>query len=118
GGEGGLGVGRLFQSLVDPRGHGGAGAEAVDADAVFDVVDGHGFGQADDRVFAGGVGAAVEDAAETGDGGGVDDDAAFLGEEDLGEGFAGEEEGAFDVDAEDVVELFFGGGDGVAGDAD
>jgi len=69
-------------------------------------------------VLAGGIGAAVEDAAKAGDGGGVDDDAALLREEDLREGFAREEEGAFDVDAEDVVELLLGGGDGVAGDAD
>src|SRR6185503_6977942 len=118
GGEGGLGVGGFLQPLVDPGGHGGAGADAVDADAVLHVVDGHRAGEADDGVLGGGVGAPVEDAAQAGGGGGVDDDALLAGEEDLREGFLGQEEGAFHVDAEDVVELLLGGGDGGAGDAD
>jgi hypothetical protein len=69
------------------------------------VVDGHRAGEADDRVLRRGVGAAVEDAAQSRGRGGVDDDALLLRQEDLREASLERRKVPFDVDAEDVVEL-------------
>ena len=53
GGAFGGGVGGGVEQAADPGGVGGAGVDAVDADALADVVGGHGEGQGEHGALAG-----------------------------------------------------------------
>jgi hypothetical protein len=81
----------------------GAGADGVDADAVGGVLEGEGLREVFEAAFGHGVAEVFGLGDAFVDGGVIEDDTAAATGEEVFDGFAGAEEGAFEIDAEDAV---------------
>jgi hypothetical protein len=103
-----FGVGIFFETGGDEGGFDPSGADAIDADALFGVVEGHAFGEAHDGEFSGAVRDAVADADHPADGSHINDVPGFL-EEHAREKSFGDIEEAADIDLIKAVEIVAGG---------